>query len=124
MRHELKVFHSSLADEVRARLGPACPCCRFPMVKPRRRNATAQNRRDRPSVAHNVATAFGGNPEVFVIACVGCNQDQRHWSFRQWANSMTLSGDRRAGHVAEVADIVEEWLARTGTPAVLRRPKT
>lgn len=74
------------------------------------------------SIAHNIAVGYGGNPEVWVYACRGCNQDQGDRSFTQWANVLTREGDRRASHVRALAVFIDNWLDERGiSPLVYGR---
>lgn len=113
---EHRVFHSGLADRARAMFGARCPCCGNPMHegRVRKRNAAAQNRRDRASVAHDIPVSMGGNPAVWVWACRGCNNDQGAMSFRFWARRLELDGDPRAERVRALAAFVEDWCAAAG----------
>lgn len=103
---EMRTFHTDLAVEVEKKFGSLCPCCRNPMVRPRKRNDTNRRRRDKISVAHDHAVSNGGSPQRWVYACQGCNTDQGSRSFKVWAASLRHADDRRAGFVAELADII------------------
>lgn len=110
LNHVLRVHHNELATRVQLLHGSRCPCCRYPMVSPRRKNAASVKRRDRMTVAHDRAVGFGGSDEVWVYACQGCNSDQGVRSFRQWSHVLERLADRRAVFVAELADVVDAYL--------------
>lgn len=112
----LRTFHCSLANDVKEVMGSRCPCCGNPMTasRSRRRNAASENRRDRASLAHNVAIGLGGNPEVWIWACRGCNMDQGHRSFAHWAKHLASTGDPRAERVDLLARVIKKWCADKG----------
>ena len=114
----LRVFHKELAEAVTAEFGTRCPCCGDAMLhgRPRKKNATAQNRRDRASVAHDVPVSMGGNPALWLWACRGCNSDQGAMSFLSWSCRLALDGDGRAERVGRLAAFIEAWTAAHGVP--------
>lgn len=116
---EVRVFHSQLADEVRAVHGARCPCCLKVMVKPRRQSIVNKRRRDKITVAHDKPVGMGGDPTVWVFACLGCNGDQAARPFAAWASQLARSGDARAAAVAALAHFIATFLERTrhGKPA-------
>lgn len=116
-------LNSALAHAVRARFGPRCPCCGNPMHdgRVRKKNARAQNRRDRASVAHDVPVSMGGNVALWVWACRGCNNDQGAMAFAFWAIRLELDGDPRAARVAELAEFIRQWAEARGIRRVFRR---
>lgn len=118
---KLKIFDKQLADAARKHLGPRCPCCRKPMVKPRKKNPHNMRRRDQPTVAHHIATSMSGNPVVWVYACAGCNSEQGQRNFVQWANDLDRKGDERAGYVRRLAGFVEAWCERYGVPLTVKK---
>lgn len=107
---DLKRFHSKLADSVWQAHGQRCPCCRYPMLTPRKHNALNIRRRDRITVAHDRPVGFGGDATVWVFACQGCNSDQGNRTFRGWSIVLEREGDRRAAFVADLADRIDIYM--------------
>lgn len=124
---EMRIFHSDLAVAAQKHFGANCPCCRYPMVKPRKRNEANRRRRDKITVAHDRGVSDGGNPERWVYACQGCNTDQGMRTFKAWSLALQHAGDRRAGFVAELAAFIYQYYgdhnvqsALAGLPATER----
>lgn len=108
--HVLRVHHNVLATRMQLIYRMRCPCCRHPMVTPRKKNITSVKRRDRMTVAHDRAVGLGGDDEVWVFACQGCNSEQGSRTFRMWASVLERAQDRRAAFVAELADHIDAYL--------------
>lgn len=122
---EMRIFHSDLAVAAQQRFGQICPCCRHPMVKPRKRNEANRRRRDKITVAHDRGVGDGGNPERWVYACQGCNTDQGARPFKMWAEALRYAGDRRAVFVAELAEFIYQYYGeRNVLPAPSGPPTT
>lgn len=113
---ELTVFHRRLADKVHAKHGNRCPCCRR-LMNDRKVRLGRSTHSDKRTVGHNVAVAFGGNPEVWVYICHGCNNEQATRSFYEWGRHLQFRSDERAEAVLRLAELVEFWCAVTGTAA-------
>lgn len=84
------------------------------MGKSRKKNQTAQTRRDRASRGHNVAVAFGGNRDVWVWICMKCNQEQGSMSFFDWAMVLKERGDQRWLDVLGLHFQIRAWCSRNG----------
>lgn len=119
----LKSQHSHLAHIVGEMNGSRCPCCKHPMVTPRKKNLANVQRRDRKTVAHNAATSFGGDDTVWVYACNGCNNDQGNRTFRSWSQHLDRLGDPRAANVRQLAAIVETYIDTHRGPRHARLPE-
>jgi hypothetical protein len=107
---ELTVFHRRLADKVHAKHGNRCPCCRR-VMNDRKVRMGRSTPRDKRTVGHNVAVAFGGNPEVWVYICHGCNNEQATRSFADWGRYLVSKFDERGDAVCQLAELIEFWCA-------------
>lgn len=116
IKRDLRVWHGKLAEAVTRKFGHRCPCCGNPMQhgKPRRRNPTAQNRNDIATMAHNVSVGCGGNPEVWVWACRGCNAAQGRHSFRSWGYLLMRTDPVKGARVLALADYIDDWADANG----------
>lgn len=112
----LKALHSDLAHEVRLLNGSRCPCCGHPMQTYRKSVLRNKTPRDYPTVAHDHAVGMGGNPEVWVYACSGCNNDQKEMTFAEWSAMLRYREDPRADRVKALAEYIAAWCARRGVP--------
>lgn len=104
-----------LADRVELMHGRRCPCCAKPMhnKKVRPGNKTP---RDKKTIGHDAPTGWGGNPDVWVFICHGCNQEQGSRTFRSWAARLDHKGDERAEAVLALANEIFAWREARGVP--------
>lgn len=108
----LRVFHASLASDLRKEYRRnECPCCGRAMFHGKPRRKGDETRRDRATVAHDIATGYGGNPAVWVWACLQCNADQADVPFWNWGKVLERRGDPRADRVLRLAGLVLDWCA-------------
>lgn len=116
-----RVFDNQLSVDAEVAFGyMKCPCCRTPMYRGRK-GKKLHHLRETPTMAHDVAVAYGGNPAVWLYACAACNSEQGARSFEQWAQALHERKDRRADHVDKVATFVADWCQRHGVSRLLRR---
>jgi hypothetical protein len=116
----LRVFGAELSIAAEAEFGfMKCPCCRTPMYRGRKGDKV-HHQRETPTMAHDVPVAVGGNPLVWVHACLRCNNQQGSLTFAQWAAKLRRAGDRRAEHAQKLADFIDRWRRENGVPAMRR----
>lgn len=114
MRRSVKP--ARLHEAVEALHGSRCPCCDKIMVRHRRSQTRWRVPRDHPTVAHDVATGCGGNPDVWVYTCLACNAAQGILSFEEWARHLAYYGDKRAERVDKLARFIIQWCEERDIP--------
>lgn len=101
-----------LHEAVSATHGRACPCCGTGMRwKGRFKRPGAIQPGDMATRAHDRPVAHGGDPDVWVWACLRCNNEQGVLDFVAWARKLVRSSDRRAERVVALAVVVRTWVS-------------